>query len=65
MSAVDVYRAMKKKTYIIGLLALALLLGGCSRKGVNMNRHRKKRHCDCPTFSYLPAETDTAILLIG
>lgn len=36
------------------LLSAALLLGGCSRRGAHMPRHRKSRHCDCPSFSLLP-----------
>ena len=36
----------------ICLLALvALLAAACSDKGVRMPRHRKKVHCDCPTFA--------------
>lgn len=36
----------------ICLLALvALLVAACSDKGVRMPRHRKKAHCDCPTFA--------------
>lgn len=37
-------------TYILVVLLL-LLTTGCSRKGVHMSKHRKQRHCDCPTFS--------------
>lgn len=36
------------------LLLGALLLSfaaGCSSRGVHMPKHRKRRHCDCPTFS--------------
>lgn len=36
------------------LLVAALLLGllcGCSPRGAHMPTHRKKRHCDCPTFA--------------
>lgn len=53
------------KTFPRRLVALLLLIvfvtagaAGCSRKGVHMPKHRKRRHCDCPTFSYsapLPA----------
>lgn len=32
------------------LLAAAILLGSCSRRA-HMPRHRKRRNCDCPTFS--------------
>ncbi|MDY5968591.1 MAG: hypothetical protein SPJ13_01035 [Bacteroidales bacterium] len=32
------------------LLVAAMLLGSCSRR-TQMPRHRKYRHCDCPTFS--------------
>ncbi len=40
------------RTLSLALLAVLLLsfLAGCSRKGVHMPKHRKRRHCDCPTF---------------
>lgn len=41
-----------KRTACI-LAAVALLTASCSDKGVRMPRHRKKVHCDCPTFSEL------------
>ena len=39
------------------LLTLLLLafLAACSNKGVHMPKHRKRRHCDCPTFASAPA----------
>lgn len=46
---------VKKTKRNIGLLLLALMLtafvAGCSSKGVRMPKHRKRRHCDCPTFA--------------
>ena len=39
------------KRLICMLVATTLLLAACSDKGVRMPRHRKKVHCDCPTFS--------------
>ncbi len=29
-----------------------MLCSACSNKGVHMPKHRKKTHCNCPTFSY-------------
>lgn len=36
---------------LMAVLVLAGLLTSCSDKGVHMPKHRKRRHCDCPTFS--------------
>ena len=48
--------AMRRlKIYCVAVLLLGVC-AGCSPKGVSMPRHRKHRHCDCPTFSQqLPA----------
>ncbi len=35
-------------------LLLAALFASCSSKGVQMPKHRMRRHCNCPTFSYMP-----------
>ncbi|MBQ6956764.1 MAG: hypothetical protein IJP80_09145 [Bacteroidales bacterium] len=35
---------------VIPLMA-AIVLSGCSRKGIHMSKHRKSRKCDCPTFT--------------
>lgn len=58
---------MKHTQRRIGLALLALFLlafaAGCSDKGVHMPKHRKRRHCDCPTFSYhTPSPTDEDLL---
>lgn len=46
---------MKHPRRNIALLMLSLLLAafvaGCSDRGVHMPKHRKRTHCDCPTFS--------------
>ncbi|MBO4307973.1 MAG: hypothetical protein J5848_06665 [Bacteroidales bacterium] len=43
---------MKRFSKIILLLLLvAVLLTSCSNKGVHMSKHRKSRHCNCPTFA--------------
>lgn len=39
------------------LLLTSLLLAGCSSRGVHMPKHRKQRHCDCPTFALRTTET--------
>lgn len=39
-------------TPLIVAALLLLLLAACSRHGVHMSKHRKSRHCDCPTFGY-------------
>ena len=36
---------------LTGLFLLSFL-ASCSDKGVHMPKHRKRRNCDCPTFSY-------------
>lgn len=41
----------RRLTIVVVLLLAGVLMCGCSRKGVHMTKHRKKRHCDCPTFS--------------
>ena len=43
------------------LLTLLLLsfLASCSNKGVHMPKHRKRRHCDCPTFAYTTPQHPT------
>ena len=49
---------MKRRNIILVLSLVALLLtAGCSSKGVRMPKHRKQRHCDCPTFTMAAAET--------
>lgn len=40
-----------KYRIVLVLMVCALLLSGCSRKGVHMPKHRKVRHCNCPTFA--------------
>ena len=43
-----------RRNLSLAMLALLLLafLSACSSKGVQMPKHRKRRHCDCPTFAY-------------
>lgn len=37
---------------------LLMFAVGCSNKGIHMPKHRKRRHCNCPTFSEaLPHDT--------
>ncbi|MCR4811913.1 MAG: hypothetical protein K5867_04880 [Bacteroidales bacterium] len=44
---------MKKRYAIYIMLALVcLIVSGCSKKGSAMPKHRKRKHCDCPYFSY-------------
>lgn len=42
-----------QRNFALLLLAafLGLLVAGCSNKGIHMPKHRKRRHCNCPTFS--------------
>ncbi|MBQ9864417.1 MAG: hypothetical protein IJM33_03660 [Bacteroidales bacterium] len=42
-----------RRNILLALIALMLLttLAACSNKGVHMPKHRKRRHCDCPTFT--------------
>ena len=50
-----------RRNISLTLLAILLLLfvAGCSSKGVHMPKHRKRRHCDCPTFAAVPATQPT------
>jgi len=41
----------KAVALIFLLVLLAAAAAGCSRRGVHMPKHRKRRHCDCPTFA--------------
>lgn len=38
--------------FLLLFVVTGLLTISCSRKGVHMNKHRKSRHCNCPTFAY-------------
>lgn len=40
-----------KKAAIVIIVLCSMMLGACSSKGVRMPKHRKRTHCDCPTFS--------------
>ena len=42
--------ALLRLRTLLASLVLAGLLASCS-KGVHMPKHRKRRNCDCPTFS--------------
>jgi len=63
------YRDMKKNTrhtsrmpYMIAvtILAISILATSCSHRGVHMSKHRKSRHCNCPTFGEMvPQHPDT------
>ena len=50
-----------RRNISLTLLAILLLLfaAGCSSKGVHMPKHRKRRHCDCPTFATTPSPQPT------
>ena len=50
----------------LALLALLLLafLSACSSKGVHMPKHRKRRHCDCPTFTIVLPPQPTSVTAI-
>ena len=50
-----------RRNLSLTLLTLLLLafLAACSNKGVHMPKHRKRRHCDCPTFSYTAPQHPT------
>jgi len=43
--------ALLRLRTLLASLVLAGLLASCSSKGVHMPKHRKRRNCDCPTFS--------------
>ncbi len=44
-------RANILRTAAAAILVASLLLTACSRKNVNMPKHRKSRKCNCPTFT--------------
>ncbi|MBQ4376314.1 MAG: hypothetical protein II793_01295 [Bacteroidales bacterium] len=46
-----------KKAAIVVIVLCSMMLGACSSKGVRMPKHRKRTHCDCPTFSMNDAPT--------
>lgn len=50
-----------RRNLSLTLLTLLLLafLAACSNKGVHMPKHRKRRHCDCPTFAYTAPQHPT------
>ena len=50
-----------RRNISLTLLAILLLLfvAGCSSKGVHMPKHRKRRHCDCPTLAAVPTSQPT------
>lgn len=58
-----------RRNILLALLAMMLLttLAACSNKGVRMPKHRKRRHCDCPTFTETytssPYNTNSTCLL--
>lgn len=35
----------------IAIVLAALAASACSSKGVRMPKHRRTRHCNCPTFA--------------
>lgn len=43
---------MKKRKLVIIMFLSALLLGACAGSGKFGKRHRSKRKCNCPTFSF-------------
>ncbi|MBR6992023.1 MAG: hypothetical protein IKH97_07365 [Bacteroidales bacterium] len=55
---------MKHTRRNMSLALLALLLfaffAACSSKGVHMPKHRKRRHCDCPTFASISSPQPTS-----
>ena len=59
-----------KRRHIARLLTglfLLSLAASCSDKGVRMPKHRKRRHCDCPTFvlhTPPPTHADTLVCTI-
>ena len=52
-----------RRNISLTLLAILLLLfaAGCSSKGVHMPKHRKRRHCDCPTFAIVLPPQPTSL----
>ena len=43
---------MKKRKLVIIMFLSALLIGACAGSGKFGKRHRSKRKCNCPTFSF-------------
>lgn len=49
-----------QRNFALLILAAFLLMfaAGCSNKGIHMPKHRKRRHCNCPTFAEnMPVQT--------
>lgn len=52
MCVISKMKHNKRNIALLFLGAFVLMLAaGCSNKGVQMPKHRKRRHCNCPTFS--------------
>ncbi|MBQ7279187.1 MAG: hypothetical protein IJR13_00490 [Bacteroidales bacterium] len=49
---------MKKNILIVLLLLGSIILVSCSNS-IRMPKHRKRAHCDCPTFSLNNHTRDT------
>ena len=47
------------------MLVTTLLLTACSRKNVNMSKHRKSRKCNCPTFTERHLDSTTSSITYG
>ena len=47
---------MRKKSFFILILAMAVLLAGCAPKVVGKRKHKKIRNCGC---ELLPAQNDS------
>ena len=58
------YIIMKKRYLLLFLTLICLLFAGCSKKGAAMPKHRKRKHCDCPYFSYNPTSQQQASLTL-
>lgn len=43
---------MKKRKWVIIMLLSAFFFGACAGSGKFGKRHRSKRKCNCPTFSF-------------
>ncbi len=50
---------------VVMLFATLLASATCSRKGVHMSKHRKSRHCNCPTFSQTQPAEEQALAAIS
>lgn len=49
---------MRKRKLVLSLLLIGLLFASCAGSSPYGKRHRSKRKCNCPTFSFFFQSSD-------